>query len=289
MRVNFTEKKKGHYESDDGRFVMDMDQNKHSHKFFIQDLRTNKKVGAPTSFVKAVSLVRRYLLEERQREENPTTMPRPKIGDNVVPVANSKPTLVPPPSPQIEEKSSTNAQILMVHLAAIADKEGTFTVSRAKLSRAVNLTPVQISYWMKKFIKVEWLIELEPEESGKPGSYGFSLDREEIQSLVQNMPTRIMVEKSLVAQMPEPKPRETSQAGILAGRALVKIAELDTKVENLGKIVVTFREDFDRFVRESNNKEKPGISEFETVLEYLEESQKSINNFMHETFGVSIR
>lgn len=63
MHVNFVEKRKGIYESDDGRFSMAKDQNRSGHKFLIHDLRKNRKIGAPTSFVKAVSLVRRYLLE----------------------------------------------------------------------------------------------------------------------------------------------------------------------------------------------------------------------------------
>ena len=214
-------------------------------------------------------------------------MPKSKIGDNIVPLGNGKDKEVKhiPSSSVSNEKdfTPTNAQILMSHLAKIADKDGTFTASISRLSNSIGMHRVQVNYWMKKFVSMEWIIELEPEQAGKPVSYGFSLPREEVQTLVQNMPTRIV--SSTQSNKPiEPK-SESSQPGILAGKAMIRVQFLETRLE---EFIKETRLELQGLREALTTPAKPDLSAFESVLDYLEESQKKINTFVRDTFGVDM-
>lgn len=295
MRVHFEEKKKDLYQTDDGRFQMTKTQGPSGYKFTILDVRKNVRVGAPKSFTAANSLVRRYLLEEKQAEETPSTIPALKITDNTVPLGVEKkpqtsvnvpkvikmPVLATPPKNE-EPKNSQNSQIVMAHLASIADEEGMFSSYRSTIAKETGLAWTHIDYWLNKFITMKWVVELEPETEGNPGKYGFDLSSDEVQSLIQNMPKRIVTKSSKPEVPTESVP---SQAGIMAGKAMVRIGDLEVRLNSFMKDI---RNEIEGIKQELKSKEKMDAGEFESVLTFLEDSQQKVNTFIKDTFGVNI-
>jgi hypothetical protein len=335
--LHFDEVGRDRFKSRDGRFLLRHEQRNGHHDFYIFDAQSKtpeREVGRATTMTKVVSFCRQYLNKERdamitgvrQAEKAPTV----KAG-----VERSKQQKGPPPT---VNQGQTGAQRAMAACCEAADKDGVFSITSAQLGRRVGVSKSQAENYLRQFMAVGWIILLDHSKGGTQGSgntYGFNIPIGDALCYVREMPelpSAVKARAVLARQAAEEQRRKaapvlvpppaavpaeaikvnpaneraeraadakpSSEVGLMAGRAMVKVGRLEDRVlalegsnDLLRQLIKELQErvaSLESIVKQLATAPARNEDEYAGVLEYLEQSQRRINAFLKSAFGVDV-
>lgn len=308
--VRFLDRGPNRIESRDGRFL-----GKRSTKgkldFTIYDqLRNGQVVGHAKSFLSAVSLCERYLTDEKKKEADAVNH---DLKVKLIKATKTEPPAEQPKTEQTVDNRTTEQKVLAT-LAQLADDQGYFTTTMAKISEICEVSPNDVHIAISRFVAHGMLVVLKYGKGRGGTSYGFDVPKEQVLEYVQNMPELPMLssknlkEAMFVADVlrqqrtattaqsvvtGETKPVETPAAGILAGKAMVRINAIEKRLDGMSDLLKKMDEPIDDKLRDEfldaiKAMVKSEIKTYSDALDYLETRQNQIDQFLKDTFGVDL-